>query len=343
MTKHLWNVASCKDTIWARWIHENRLKGRSIWDAKCDLNASYGWKQLIKIRDKVKEHFVCQVGNGASIFLWHDRWWGPDPLSKIIPLDSIEKAGLSLNMKVKDLVYNGQWKWPDNWLIEFPILSTIPAPNLCTHTSDKYMWKTSNGKCEKFSTNTAWKDMRQHSNKVEWYDIVWFSNCTPKHSFIMWLAIQGRLSTQDRLQKWYPDKEMACPLCESGIDSLNHLFFECSYSVKVWEAVQIKAGISLPTRWDNIIERMKRIKHDRTIKNIVMRLSLAACVYFIWSERNRRIFSNERLDHKELTTTVINHMRLNLSSLNVRKTAQTTEVSKQWEVIMKFKETNQKV
>ena len=94
---------------------------------------------MIKIRDKVKEHFVCQVGNGASIFLWHDRWWGHDPLSKIIPLDSIEKAGLSLNMKVKDLVYNGQWKWPDNWLIEFPILSTIPAPNLCTHTSDKYM------------------------------------------------------------------------------------------------------------------------------------------------------------------------------------------------------------
>ncbi|PWA62299.1 reverse transcriptase domain, Reverse transcriptase zinc-binding domain protein [Artemisia annua] len=107
-----------------------------------------------------------------------------------------------MNMKVKDLVSNGQWKWPDNWLIEFPILSSIPAPNLCNNTIDKYMWKTSNGQCEKFSTKTAWNDMRQNGNKVEWCDMVWFSNCTPKHSFIMWLAVQGRLSTQERLQKW---------------------------------------------------------------------------------------------------------------------------------------------
>ncbi|GJS23757.1 ribonuclease H-like domain, reverse transcriptase, RNA-dependent DNA polymerase [Tanacetum coccineum] len=36
----------------------------------------------------------------------------------------------------------------------------------------------------------------------------WFSNCTPKHSFIMWIAVQGRLATQDRHQKWYPGKQM---------------------------------------------------------------------------------------------------------------------------------------
>ncbi|PWA87733.1 reverse transcriptase domain, Reverse transcriptase zinc-binding domain protein [Artemisia annua] len=137
---------------------------------------------------------------------------------------------------------------------------------------------------------------------------------------------------------------MVCPLCESGINSLNHLFFECAYSFQVWKVVKEKAGIaSMPTKWDDIIERMIRVKHDKTIRNVLLRISLAACVYFIWCERNRRLFAKEKIDNKELTVNVINHIRLKLSSLIVRKSAQTTEVSKEWEVIMKIKETSQMV
>ncbi|PWA18530.1 reverse transcriptase domain, Reverse transcriptase zinc-binding domain protein [Artemisia annua] len=123
------------------------------------------------------------------------------------------------------------------------------------------------------------------------------------------------------------------------IDSLNHLFFECPYSTQVWKAIKEKVGVkSLPANWDDIIGRMIRMKHDRTIRSVLLRISLAACVYYIWRERNRRLFAKDKIDNKELTKNVINHIRLKLSSLNVRKSTQTTEVSKEWEVIMKTKE-----
>ena len=68
---------------------------------------------------------------------------GPGPLSNLIPLESIKQAELNQNMKVKDMINNGQWCWPNNWLNEFLVLSTIATPSLCTYSIDKYMWYSS--------------------------------------------------------------------------------------------------------------------------------------------------------------------------------------------------------
>lgn len=52
---------------------------------------------------------------------------------------------------------------------------------------------------------------------------------------MLWLAIHGRLSTQERLAKRYPGKQMNCPLCRKEMDSNDHLFFNCEYSKKKLE------------------------------------------------------------------------------------------------------------
>lgn len=195
MAKHLWNVASRKESIWVKWIHEAKLKGECIWMVKSDQKASSGWKHILGLRDKIKEHCKCQVGNGATIFLWHDKLWGPEPLSKVIPMETIEHAGFRQNMKIKDMVNNGQWNWPIDWPNEFPTLQAIPVPNLCASSDDTYVWCTNDERCVSYFTNNAWKDLRLAGPKVDWYDIVWFSNCTPKHSFILWIGITRKALT----------------------------------------------------------------------------------------------------------------------------------------------------
>ena len=69
---------------------------------------------------------------------------------------------------------------------------------------------------------------------------MWFSQCTPKHGFILWLAIQGKLLTQDRMLAWYQGVDLKCSMCNSCMDSHLHLFFECEFSNKVWKEVQRK-------------------------------------------------------------------------------------------------------
>lgn len=159
MTKHLWNVACKKDSIWVEWIHEAKVKGETIWMVKGDHSSNHGWKQLLGLRDKVRRYITCQVGNGTSIFFWHDKWWGPEPLSSKIPLEAVKHGDYPLNVKVKDMICNGEWNWPTTWANDFPILLTIPVPRLCDNSVDSFMWTSNDGKCGKYATNSTWQDL----------------------------------------------------------------------------------------------------------------------------------------------------------------------------------------
>ena len=48
----------------------------------------------------------------------------------------------------------------------------------------------------------AWEQLRRHRQMVEWHDIVWFKNAVPRHSFLLWMAVQQKLTTQDRLDRF---------------------------------------------------------------------------------------------------------------------------------------------
>ena len=100
----------------------------------------------------------------------------------------------------------------------------------------------------KFSVGRVWKDFRDDNDKVNWTKIVWFSQCITKHSFIAWIAMYGRPSTQDRV---------VCAFCSKNMDSHEHLFLRCHYSSKIWTAVKREAEISLKSNeWKDIIRWM---------------------------------------------------------------------------------------
>lgn len=50
----------------------------------------------------------------------------------------------------------------------------------------------------------------------------------------MWMAMQERLMTQDKLARWRPNEIMECTLCKQCMESHKHLFFQCDYSKAVW-------------------------------------------------------------------------------------------------------------
>ena len=70
--------------------------------------------------------------------------------------------------------------------------------------------------------------------------MVWFSQSTTKHSFILWLAVQGKLLTQDRMMSWHQGEDLKCSLWSNINDSHQHLFFECEFSKQVWKEVKTK-------------------------------------------------------------------------------------------------------
>ena len=200
-------------------------------------------------------------------------------------------------------------------------------------------WVSANGDKCNFSTNKAWKDWRVNNAVVPWCDVIWFSQCTPKHSFIVWLAILGRLSTQDRLLKWYPERQASFPLCNFCPDSHEHLFFECSFSAKIWNAMKKMINKEhWDGNWDNILNKMVSMPCNNSIMSILRRLVFAACIYFIRNERNKRVFSDEKKSCQEILKTIVHHVRMRLASLTVKRSPMVVMVYNQWHVPMNINE-----
>ncbi|XP_070013606.1 uncharacterized protein LOC142176111 [Nicotiana tabacum] len=70
--------------------------------------------------------------------------------------------------------------------------------------------------------------------KVPWKGIVLQPRLHPRFKFILWLALQRRLATVDRLLKFGVQIDQQCALCKLASEIFDHLFFECYVTKEVW-------------------------------------------------------------------------------------------------------------
>ncbi|XP_074282790.1 uncharacterized protein LOC141607335 [Silene latifolia] len=106
---------------------------------------------------------------------------------------------------------------------------------------------------------------------VDWYQCIWNAAAIPKHHFKGWLWIQGRLLTKT-----------VCDLCGIAEEGHEHLFFECSYSKRCLQLVNVwcNGNISQQNQLDWWREHRCSGNMD-TFVAIFM-----ALVYHIWWARN---------------------------------------------------------
>ncbi|GJQ89400.1 reverse transcriptase domain, reverse transcriptase zinc-binding domain protein, partial [Tanacetum coccineum] len=236
-----------------------------------------------------------EVGNGRRASLWHDMWSYECPLSRYLTPRDINREGHNLHECVAGLIEDGTWRWPVTWLIKAPNLALIAAPNINNARQDTMRWCDLNGNLSDISVRCAWEVLRPRGQQITWYHIPWFSHWIPRHAFHIWLVMRRCLKTQDKLKPWDVDAhtdlmQLRCPLCGLQQDSHEHLFFECSFSSKVWKYVRNLAGMEIvPPVLDDIVQWFQPMANKRSFKNVVGKMIFAAASYFIWIERNNRI------------------------------------------------------
>jgi hypothetical protein len=165
-----------------------------------------------------------------------------------------------------------------------------------------------------FSTQKAWDDLKVELPVVKWYKAVWFSQCNPRWAFTLWMAIKRKLLTQDRMMKWCSDT-LLCPLCKITNDSHNHLFFQCEYSIEVWKCLKQYIKVTnIPEIWDQIVLMMEDLACSNSIWSVLNRLIIAAAVYYIWKERNDRIFSQDAKPIEAVVLNIKEQVKLQLMS-----------------------------
>ncbi|GJU50690.1 putative RNA-directed DNA polymerase [Tanacetum coccineum] len=207
------------------------------------------------------------VRDGMAVSAWFDQWCHAGPFSRIVTTHDIFRAGFNLDTKLKELISNG-----------FGMARCV-------------------GVVKPFTVTTIWESIRHRHDVVPWYHVVWFANCVPRFSFHMWLVVHGKLKTQDKLAHWDINEDLAmyCPLCESQPDYHKHIFFECLFSIQVWDIIKGLAGLSnVAGRYMDIVDFLIPSAHKRPCKSVIAKLVLSASAYYIWQERNTRVFAKQK-------------------------------------------------
>nr|GEX66682.1 hypothetical protein [Tanacetum cinerariifolium] len=99
---------------------------------------------------------------------------------------------------------------------------------------DKVVWKSGNGRHLDFSVSKVWEDIRMGGALVSWSNLVWFSQYIPRHSFVLWLVIHGKLKTHDNMSHGDRNVSLLCIFCGMVPDSHDHLFFDCNFPKSIW-------------------------------------------------------------------------------------------------------------
>ncbi|GJZ05801.1 hypothetical protein Tco_0539594 [Tanacetum coccineum] len=101
--KHLWNIVTDKNTLWVKWVNTVKLKGRSIWAINEEVNDSWGWKNILRLRDKARKSIVMKIGNGDKASVIYDNWCGVGVLQTFITSRDLPMLENSINNIIRRL------------------------------------------------------------------------------------------------------------------------------------------------------------------------------------------------------------------------------------------------
>ncbi|KAJ0871216.1 putative RNA-directed DNA polymerase [Helianthus annuus] len=340
MANHVWSILTKRKSLWVQWIYSHKLNGKSLWDVQPRGSISWGWRKILAIRATIRPFIWKIIRNGAQTNAWSDKWNQICPLNSFISPRNIANAGFQLTSSIADIIdENGQWKWPSAWYDIYPVLIGLTVPQLIQDLEDSTTWKDLDGNNRPFGSLEVWHNIRTRKQPVTWVNGVWFSQCIPRHSFHLWLVIKNKLKTQDRLAVWEAGSEtnlrlMCCPLCMRDRDSRDHLFFQCSFAQQVWITARSMVNMEgIDGSWHSIMGWLDQNASSKKTEYIVGKLVIAASTYFVWQERNNRLFSNTKANVEVISEKIVGTVRLRLMGFKFKSVAGNQRLLKKWNIV----------
>ncbi|KAJ0604634.1 putative RNA-directed DNA polymerase [Helianthus annuus] len=334
MVAHIWSILTNRESLWVKWIHSYRIRGRSFWDVPLRNNVTWSWRKMLQLRPTIQRHIWIKLGSGANTLVWFDIWNNVCPLNVFITPRIISNAGLNMSSTVADMVHNGEWAWPNTWVNRFPTLENLPNVVLNSEAQDRIVWRSREGADMEYSTYVVWDDIRQMQDQAPWARIVWFPQAIPRHAFLMWLLVCKKLKTQDMMSRWGSNYNlMCCSLCMSGPDSHEHIFFKCSFASQIWNGVRDKADMgSIEENWEDIFDYLLQHAESNRANHIIGKLVVGATAYFVWQERNNRLFSTKKRNATHLIEVILTTIRMKLHTMKFKRTSRVNQVLLEWKL-----------
>ena len=102
-----------------------------------------------------------------------------------------------------------------------------------TQNEDVRLWKAGDDNYRAdFRSKATWNLIRVERVKIDWYKGIWFPYNTPRYSFMIWIAVQNRLPTGERILNWNTAAPTACSLRPSRLKLVTTCFTNANFQKK---------------------------------------------------------------------------------------------------------------
>jgi hypothetical protein len=203
------------------------------------------------------------------------------------------------NLSIKEAMQNGRWmkglQRMDSpaQIDQFAELWTLVHSTHLSDNEDVISWTKSSDST--YSASTAYLTSFSGSTPKPLLAAIWDTKIEGKVKFFLWLILQNRLWTGQRLQdRGWPHNDK-CALCNLILEDANHLVLACPYALEVWQGFVTTHNTvtSIAQRSTTIAGWWKKIARFRKNKTKKELTTIAVyTIWHLWKERNRRIFED---------------------------------------------------
>lgn len=163
-----------------------------------------------------------------------------------------------------------------------------------------------------FTTKSAWDFFREKGSPVPWHKILWFSGSVPRHAMIRLLEVDWILWT-DWPPLVFPNPSLV--LCATGKTRVWITFSSLANSL-IWHSLFNKCNLPCTfSCWEDFFQDVANRFKGQSLRDLIIKLMMAAGVYIVWKERNSRLFRRKSRDVTSVFLDIVLHVRFRMNSL----------------------------
>ncbi|GJZ13640.1 RNA-directed DNA polymerase, eukaryota, reverse transcriptase zinc-binding domain protein [Tanacetum coccineum] len=203
------------------------------------------WTWILKAIAKIKSKGVdllslCKmvVDNGNTFKFWHDKWYSgvcfKDKFHRCFNLELQKDISVALKLQSPDLSSSFRRR-PRSGIEEtqFLELSQLLSSVVLSSANDRWTW-TLNGHGV-FSVKSAREVIDKHVLITSPSPTRWSKVLPIKLNVFLWRMFLDKLPTRANLSnRGLGIPYTLCPNCEAGVETSNHLFFECPVTLDLF-------------------------------------------------------------------------------------------------------------
>ncbi|XP_039029330.1 uncharacterized protein LOC120163460 [Hibiscus syriacus] len=165
-----------------------------------------------------------------------------------------------------------------------------------------------------------WEEIRIKHEKVPWHKPIWFPLHIPKFNIITWFAILDRLPTRERLIRMGITIVGSCTLCNDALETRNYLFADCAMDATLWNGILNLSLLAKPhMSWDNKLAWASSTWKGKSLLTTIMKIAWCSFIYFVWEERNRRLFQGRDRTIEDLLNSIKEIVRTHLRNSDLNR------------------------